>query len=101
MTGDSGAFEWHYLEAGTVTHARQRRSGGLDYAARCGTAPVWWKDSSAWHGTGTQDEYERAAALPRCKRCVALTGERKPCYCHPGCSACAVNEPCPHGQVPR
>lgn len=26
---------------------------------------------------------------------------RKLCYCHPGCSACEVGEPCPHGQVPR
>lgn len=64
-------WEWHYLLTGTRTHARYRRStgAGLDYEARCGAAPQYFSD---WYGTGSQAEYERAEALPRCARCVKL-----------------------------
>lgn len=66
-------YEWHYVPRGKVTHARKRRSGGLDGTARCGTAPAWYEPID-WHGTGSQAEYERAAALPKCRRCLRLTG---------------------------
>lgn len=68
----AGAYdhEWHYLTHGRTTHARKRRSNGLDAVAACGAEPGWrgW-----WLGTGAQSEYERAAALPKCRRCVELT----------------------------
>ena len=61
--------EWRYVLRGQVKHA-------LDYpAARiaaCGVGPVWYAPD--WYGTGTQAEYERVAALPPCKRCVAKAG---------------------------
>lgn len=36
--------------------------------ARCGLEA---ENASMWMGTGTQDEYERAAVLPACRRCLA------------------------------
>lgn len=56
---------WRYTRTGRVKHA-------LPYAdartALCGTGPDWFSD---WCGTGSQSEYEKAAVLPPCKRCVA------------------------------
>lgn len=67
MTAPVDRFEWRYLPGGNVTHA-------LTYAAArvavCGTGPVW--HAPDWYGTGSQTEYERAAGLPRCKRCVRI-----------------------------
>lgn len=58
-------LEWRYLPTGNRAHALQRAG---DMTALCGTAPTWFPGS--WYGTGSQGEYERAAALPRCKRCL-------------------------------
>lgn len=64
-------YVWRYLPRCRVTHALSEP--GV-YVARCGAAPAWFAPGGAdeWRGTGSQVEYETAAALPRCKRCVAL-----------------------------
>lgn len=59
------AHDWRYLPRGRVTHALLTPSAGV--VARCGRA-AWSADQ--WHGTGSQVEYERAGALPRCADCV-------------------------------
>lgn len=57
--------DWRYLFHGRVKHA----IGPTNWkTAKCGTGPAWFDD---WRGTGTQDEYERLAALPACQRCIA------------------------------
>lgn len=59
---------WLYLRNGRVSHAV--RSSETQYAeAWCGWGPQW---PDTWRGTGDQREYERAAALPRCQRCLAF-----------------------------
>lgn len=61
-------IEWHYLSPrAKCSHAREDR----DRTARCGVGPVWY-GPDGWYGTGSQGEHERAAALPRCKRCEKL-----------------------------
>lgn len=38
--------------------------------AACGVSPIWpW----AWYGSGSQDEHDKAAALPLCKTCERKT----------------------------
>lgn len=59
--------EWRYLPHGRVTHAI---APWMDGVARCGVATA----PDEWRGTGTQDEYERAEQLPRCRRCVSILG---------------------------
>lgn len=61
-------YEWRYLHGGRVAHAL--RVAG-DAVAVCGVDNGWW---GWWYGTGTQDEYERVAQLPRCQRCVKIGG---------------------------
>jgi len=40
----------------------------LGNGAKCDVVPVYpW----IWLGTGSQDEYDKAASLPLCKRCEA------------------------------
>lgn len=63
-------YEWRYVRGGRCTHALKR---SLDLTARCGVSPSWF-ELFRWRGTGSQVEYETAAVLPRCKRCVALIG---------------------------
>jgi hypothetical protein len=58
--------EWRYLHAGTVRHAF--RAGTPITVALCGRYPDW---TGHWYGTGTQDEYERAANLRDCAYCAA------------------------------
>ncbi len=69
MTAPVDSHEWRYLPGGKVVHA-------LSYAAArvatCGTGPVWFAPDG-WYGTGTQAEYEHAASLPQCKRCLRIT----------------------------
>lgn len=60
-------YEWRYTSRGRVVHAIRRSS---EVIGRCGMGPGWL--SSEWLGTGSQDEYDRAAELPKCKRCVDL-----------------------------
>lgn len=64
-------YEWRYLTGGDVTHALRRRSRGLDVLSRCGREPRWF-DPAGWLGTGNQQEYERAAQLPKCRQCDKL-----------------------------
>lgn len=52
-------YAWQYLPNGKVAHLVL---AGLSV---CGRDGVW----GVWYGTGTQDEYDKAAALPHCKRC--------------------------------
>lgn len=60
--------EWRYTPQGRLLHAIRHVS---DYAALCGVSVV---AAAAWHGTGTQDEYEHAGVLPKCPRCIAKGG---------------------------
>lgn len=53
----------HHVERGFVTSICGRRPGGM------------WPRADDWRGHGTQDEYDRAAALPRCRSCLALLGQ--------------------------
>lgn len=62
-------WEWRYLSGRRVVHALSYPSAAI---ARCGTGSLWFAPSDGWMGTGSQVEYETAAALPRCGRCVRL-----------------------------
>ena len=62
-------YEWRYMPTGHVKHAL---ISGSHRCALCGTEP----HGLSWHGTGSQTEYERAAGLPRCKRCCREAGRR-------------------------
>lgn len=57
-----------YLEKGHVTHLLlPHQSPNSDFEpAMCGTGAASW---NGWRGTGTQDEWERAAELPLCLNC--------------------------------
>lgn len=68
MEGLPPAHEWLYLKNGTVAHAHSTFTG-TRFVAECG-AGAW----AFWYGTGSQDEYEKAAALPKCKRCLPKVG---------------------------
>lgn len=57
-------MNWRYLRQGKVRHAL---SYGTARMAQCGRGPGLWDD---WLGTGSQAEYERAAELPTCTRCL-------------------------------
>ncbi len=59
--------ERRYLPGGRVAHAVNPNHG----QAVCGTTA----DRDDWRGTGTQDEYERVAALPRCRACLRKMGD--------------------------
>lgn len=72
MATAADQYEWHYLPRGRAAHARGGAFGSRHYTARCGTSPALGLGAAEWHGTGTQDEYERAAELPRCRRCTRL-----------------------------
>jgi hypothetical protein len=65
--------EWRYLRCGSVVHALSllTTTNNLAHVALCGVAPTWLDD---WYGTGSQAEYERAATLRRCKRCLTAMG---------------------------
>lgn len=64
-------YAWRYLApAGRRVHALridQWTGTGHLATAQCGIG-VW--RSELWHGTGSQIEYERAATLPKCQRCL-------------------------------
>jgi hypothetical protein len=71
-------MEWLYLRCGAVVHALDRTGVyGLDTSrAVCGLTALHWLNGDLyrrdWLGTGSQREYERAAALPKCERCVKI-----------------------------
>jgi hypothetical protein len=60
---------WRYILGGAVVHAIPHDADPL---AVCGTDV---RNAANWHGAGTQAEYERAAGLPRCRRCLRKVGE--------------------------
>lgn len=71
-----GRYEWRYTPAGRVKHAVRQAGGsasGVAAVARCGYGPPG--GSADWYGTGSQSEYERVEALPRCSTCVRLIRE--------------------------
>lgn len=63
----TGPYTRLYLKRGHVSHAVRRADGQI--TAECGVWTLGW-----WYGTGNQDEYEKAAALPECKRCPSTKG---------------------------
>lgn len=67
---------WLYIRDGHVVHALTTGMLGRANVSVCGVTPHYWARGvlyyRSWLGTGEQREYERAAALPRCKRCVKL-----------------------------
>lgn len=62
------AHEWLYLKNGKVAHAHSTFTVSR-FIAECG-AGAW----ATWYGTGSQDEYEQAASLPQCRRCLPKVG---------------------------
>jgi hypothetical protein len=60
-----------YTPSGGVRH--RTRPNFLETStlvADCGLSA----NESYWRGTGSQDEYERLAAMPRCTRCITAAG---------------------------
>lgn len=59
-----------YTPGGTVAHlvddADWDRVPGGVVTALCG----WWGQQTYWRGSGSQAEYDRAAALPTCRKCA-------------------------------
>jgi hypothetical protein len=60
-------MNWRYTPQGGQRHAV---SLGMA-VAECGRTVL---PASAWRGAGSQEEYERVATLPDCRRCVARVG---------------------------
>ena len=46
----------------------------------CHVLPEWFTE---WHGTGSQSETDRAAALPLCRRCEDQAGREDEYYAEP------------------
>ncbi len=63
-------YEWRYLLNGKVAHALEPGHVRSGSTAKCGIFPFL----SDWLGTGNQNEYERAAELPRCISCLRKIG---------------------------
>ncbi len=63
---------WRYLPSKrpNVRHALDRPG---DAAALCGVGVM----SIYWRGTGSQEEYETVAALPKCRGCQRVLGQRR------------------------
>lgn len=59
MTDIPRGYTYHGAVAHLLPHGRR--------TALCGRSPVWHSD---WYGTGSQAEYEKAAALPLCAYCA-------------------------------
>ncbi|HYJ33800.1 MAG TPA: hypothetical protein VE326_11325 [Candidatus Binatia bacterium] len=68
-------WHWRYLETGMIAHALAAGAhGGLNRVAACGMFPRgYW---SEWLGGGSQREYERAATMPKCRRCMRRAVEQ-------------------------
>ncbi len=67
------SLEWRFLNRGRCSHGFVTAPTDGQSAA-CLVGPSWFR---GWMGTGNQAEYERCAALPRCKRCVRVLLERR------------------------
>lgn len=64
-------FERRYTPNGKVAHLISEANWGYPYPrAACG----WDGQATYWRGSGSQDEYDRAQALPLCKRCMDGAG---------------------------
>ncbi len=63
---------WRYLPDGRVTHALGAGIYGHAMFSVCGVQARPFSKGQDWHGTGNQTEYERAAELPRCRRCSKI-----------------------------
>lgn len=64
---------WRYLPNGTVKHALRYSAARI---AVCGVGPHWSAPDD-WYGTGSQAEYETAASLRECRRCLDILGVRR------------------------
>ncbi len=68
--------ERRYTSGGKAAHLL---TYGIDYKATpyaeawCGRSPMW---SSAWYGSGSQRERDRADKLPTCKACLKVAREK-------------------------
>ena len=63
-----------FTEGGTVAHLLDELlSPNQPNSALCGRSP--WP--GLWHGTGTQDEEERAADMRLCVGCAGVLAERR------------------------
>lgn len=71
---------WRYLLGGRVLHALEWAGARYAICGRGNPLTVQRyvsrldvrRSLDNWRGTGNQDEYERAAVLPRCKDCVRM-----------------------------
>lgn len=70
-----------FTEGGTVAHFLDyyQSPNEVDAEALCGRTPF----PGLWHGTGSQDEEERAADLTVCSRCQAVVTHRNNGYVTP------------------
>lgn len=69
---------WRYTRRGAVRHLT--RTNLFDSNARsshCGIGA----DHSWWFGTGSQEEYERIASLPKCLTCMELVRDHDETPC--------------------
>jgi len=55
-----------YTRTGTRAHLMSPVQTIRNGSVLCPVLPEWFTE---WHGTGSQDEIDRAASLPLCKRC--------------------------------
>lgn len=62
-------LERRYLRTGRVAHVLD--VGTHRDTAACG---MGLRQGEDWRGTGSQEEYERASVLPRCRVCVRYVG---------------------------
>jgi hypothetical protein len=62
-----------YTDGGTVVHLLDElKSPNSSHDALCGRSP--WP--GLWHGTGSQEEHEKAMDLGLCVSCVAVVRHR-------------------------
>jgi hypothetical protein len=57
---------WRYTGNGSVRHFLPNRPHTAAWTAWCGL----WMAEEFWRGTGSQEEYERLASLPKCLTCM-------------------------------
>lgn len=62
--------EWRYLPYGRVRHLMY---GSGNVLAHCGAQAF---PAIEWRGTGSQQEYEQCASLPKCKVCLRQVARR-------------------------
>lgn len=71
MTATATAYTLVYLPRGAVAHRLGSWASPNSYvSAACGVSPMW---PDLWRGTGTQNELDKAATLPLCRKCVKQT----------------------------